>query len=211
MTAALSRTFASRTWQLSFALLIAAVLLCYYYIDIPVTEFFHDYRGTLFYKVANALTRLGDGHWYLVPSLLLYLAYRKRNVLVARASLFVFASSAASGILVNILKVIFGRMRPKLFFNDGLYGFDWFQLGHAYNSFPSGHSTTVIGGWLAFALIAPKYRILFLVTGALLALTRVVVTAHYVGDILAGGFLGATVTIVCYRMMYNTPSRGDAS
>jgi membrane-associated phospholipid phosphatase len=208
VTAALSRVLGSRAWQLSFALLAAAVLLCYHYVDIPVAEFFRDYRGTLFYKTANILTRLGDGHWYLVPPLLLFFFYRKRSVIIARASLFVFATSAVSGILVNLLKILFGRFRPKLYFREELYGFDWFHLGHAYNSFPSGHSTTVIGGWLAFTLIAPKYRVAFLSVGVLLALTRVAVTAHYVSDILAGGFLGATVTLVCYRMMYDTPSRG---
>lgn len=211
MTPALLHTFGSRAWQLSLALVTVAVLLCYRYVDLPVAEFFQSYRGTLFYRVTNILTRLGDGHWYLVPPLLLYLFYRKRSAIVARASLFLFATTAASGILVNLLKILFGRFRPKLYFSEGLYGFDWFRTGHAYNSFPSGHSTTVIGAWLAFALIAPKYRLLFLSVGALLALTRAAVTAHYMSDILAGGFLGATVTLVCYKMMYDTPTQGAAS
>ena len=88
MTPALLHTFGSRAWQLSLALVTVAVLLCYRYVDLPVAEFFQSYRGTLFYRVTNILTRLGDGHWYLVPPLLLYLFYRKRSAIVARASLF---------------------------------------------------------------------------------------------------------------------------
>jgi len=211
VTTALARTLGSRAWQLALLLAAAAVTLCYLYVDIPVTKFFHPYKGTLFYDVVNTLTRLGDGQWYLVPSLLLYLFYRKRDAIIARGSLFVFGTAAISGILVNILKPIFARYRPKLYFREELYGFDWFHTGHAYNSFPSGHSTTVIGAWLAFALLAPKYRVAFLTVGVALALTRVAVTAHYVGDVIAGGFLGATVTLVLYRAMYDKPAQGAAS
>jgi len=189
-----------RTQQL--LLLTALVLLSYTYVDIPVAKFFHSLHRDSFYALCNFLTHLGESQWYLIPSLLLFFVYRRSDALIARASLFIFASVAASGILVNLVKMIFGRMRPKLFFNEGLYGFDWFHVGYAYASFPSGHATTLIGAWFAFALISPKYRIPFLVTGVLLALTRAVLSAHYISDILAGGALGAAVTLICYHLVY---------
>jgi membrane-associated phospholipid phosphatase len=198
--------FRDRRWQIALLIVAIAAFASYHLFDIAVAEFFRGYRKTAFYDIFKRLTHLGDGEWYIIPPLLLWLFWRKRNTLYARAALLIFATASASGIIANLLKVFFGRFRPTLYFKEQLYGFDWFHLDAAMRSFPSGHSTTVMSAWLAFALLFPKYRIALLAVGVFLALTRVFVTAHYVSDILAGGFLGATITLVCYRLIY-TPTK----
>ena len=44
--------------------------------------------------------------------------------------------------LVDLLKVIVGRPRPKLLFASGAYEFSWIGLGADHWSFPSGHAAS---------------------------------------------------------------------
>lgn len=192
----------TRSWLISFALLVVFVALSYTFFDLRIAEYFHQLKGTPPIDAASVLTHAGVGGYYIVPSLLLFLYFRKRNPDYGKIALFIFATTAASGIIVNILKTIFGRFRPKMYFNEQLYGFDWFHTASTMVSFPSGHSATAMGAWFAFALILPKYRFLFLAIGASIAFTRIALTAHYLSDVVAGSYLGVVITLICYHLIF---------
>lgn len=111
------------------------------------------------------------------------------------AILFVFTAVAASGLLVNLLKIIFGRARPRLWFEEGLYGFAPFTPTESlYWSFPSGHSNTAFTFALAVAFLIPQLRRYLLSAAFVVAFSRVVLTKHYLSDILAGGAIGIITT-----------------
>ncbi len=186
----------------SLPAVFAIVLLCYFFIDREVARYFWAIPAdTTIKEVFAALSYMGEAQYYLVPPLILYVLLRKRFAYAAKASLFVFSTVALSGITVNILKFVFGRVRPELYFSENLFGFDWFHYGHSFASFPSGHSATAFGAWLAFALIAPRYRWFFITVGVLIASSRVVLTAHYVSDVIAGIYVGAVATLILYNIM----------
>jgi membrane-associated phospholipid phosphatase len=191
-----------KIWILTFIILIAFISFSYCYLDVRIAEYFHTLQHTPLVALASILTQLGEGVYYIVPSLLLYLFFRKRNTQYKKISLFILATTASSGILVNILKAIFGRFRPKMYFSEHLYGFDWLHTSSSMVSFPSGHSATAMGAWLAFSLIIPKYRLLFLTIGVLITSTRMIVTAHYLSDIVMGSYIGIIVTLVCYHIIF---------
>ena len=186
----------------SLSAVFAITLLCFFFVDREVARYFWAIPAdTTIKQVFAALSYMGEAQYYLVPPLILYVLLRKRFAYAARASLFVFATVAVSGITVNILKFVFGRLRPEMYFKENLFGFDWFHYGHSFASFPSGHSATAFGAWLAFALIAPKYRWFFITVGVLVASSRVILTAHYVSDVIAGIYVGAVATLILYNIM----------
>jgi membrane-associated phospholipid phosphatase len=96
--------------------------------------------------------------------------------------------------VVRCMKILFGRARPD-------YGteFTFFSLDAHYNSFPSGHSADafVSGVFLFYLLKNSKhkaYRFLPLGYALVMAVLRIVVSAHYPSDVIAGmaiGILGA--------------------
>ncbi len=95
-----------------------------------------------------------------------------------------------SFILVRIMKIVFGRARPKIGSE-----FTFFSLEADFNSFPSGHSADafVSGIFLFYLLKNSKYsayRYLPLLYAATIALSRIVVNAHYPSDVLAGAAIG---------------------
>jgi len=188
-------------WLTTIALLVI-ITICYLYIDLPLSAYFYALRESQFVTFASVLTIFGEGVYYIVPSLILFMIFRKKNHYYGQISLFILATTSVSGILVNLIKPIFGRFRPKMFFSENLYGFNWFEVAFTMNSFPSGHSATALGAWLAFAMIFPKYRILLLSIGILIASTRIIITAHYLSDVIAGSAVGIAVTLIYYHRIY---------
>lgn len=186
-------------------LLIAAVVVLIaagcsmVWVDRPVAEAVHgiDKPTRAFIE---PVTALGESYWWLVPAALLtgYWSYRRSWALANRA-LYVFCSVAAGGLLVHVFKFIFGRARPKLYFRDGVYGFDFFSLGfdYDYTSFPSGHSTVAGALVASLWLVGPAWlRWPALGLTLLIAASRVALTSHWVSDVLAGYLLG-----VCFAVL----------
>lgn len=101
-----------------------------------------------------------------------------------------FVGIAGSGILVNVLKQLIGRARPRLFDDVGIFHFVPFAFDSAFASFPSGHSATAGAVFAAFALLFPRLRWLALVLGVWFGFARIVVGAHYPSDVIAGLMLG---------------------
>jgi hypothetical protein len=48
-----------------------------------------------------------------------------------------------------------------MFFEEQLYGFDFFQLKGKITSFPSGHASTIVALMLSLYFINPKYRVIY--------------------------------------------------
>ena len=173
------------------AVTLLLIVLSYYFVDIPVAIFCRQIDQNI-RQVFDWITALGVSTWYLVASLCFFVVFRfyKKNRVYANRALFIFAAVALSGIAANVVKLTVARYRPKLFFEKGLYGFDFFNVGYEYNSFPSGHVVTIFSMAAAMSLFWPKYRMYFFVVAFVVALSRIVLTAHFVSDVIAGAFIG---------------------
>ena len=197
-----------KSWYLIALFVIVFSVASFTTFDLPLLEYFYRFRGETLYNAFNLLTDLGKSTWYIIISLLIFLVWRINKPKFAQAGLFILSTTILSGILVNIVKVIFGRARPRLYIDENLYGFFWFKLDVLYRSFPSGHATTAMAVWLAFALLFPKYRYLFIFVGATIALSRMIIGEHYLSDVLIGGWIGAMTTLVLYGVFYPRESTG---
>src|SRR4029077_18525753 len=117
--------------------------------DRPLATFFHD-NGGAWRSICEVIQRLGYGTPYAALFAVVFLAPRLGGYLpplrplaapmraAAAVPAFLFAAVAASGLAVDLLKVIFGRTRPKLLFAAGNYDFSWLGLAADHWSFPSG-------------------------------------------------------------------------
>jgi lipid A 4'-phosphatase len=112
----------------------------------------------------------------------------------ARVPAFLFAAVAASGLIVDLLKLLVGRTRPKLLFASGDYDFSWFGLTADHWSFPSGHAATAAALMTALWCLWPRHVLFYIALAALIAVSRVVIGAHYLSDVLMGGFIGVVAT-----------------
>lgn len=187
----------------AWGLLTGAVLIIvisYFFTDVPVARCFHALSQQT-RDVFEWVTKAGVSTVYLTVSFGLFVFFRwiRQKRLYADRALFFFSSIALSGIVTNVVKFLVGRFRPKMFFERGVYGFDPFSVGYEFNSFPSGHATTVFAIAVTCTIFWPRYRILFFTFAAIVALSRLVLNAHYLGDVLAGACIGMATAIVMER------------
>ena len=120
----------------------------------------------------------------------------------ARRALFVLAALAASGLLLNVIKVALGRLRPRLLFNEGLYGFQPFNTDFGDNALPSGHAQTIWAVATALMICFPGWRWPLAAVAVVVSLARVMQTAHYLSDVLVGAVLAIVVTLLVERHLF---------
>ena len=186
-------------------LLLVNVLVSY--VDQPLAEGMKSLDPAII-TLFGAITKAGDSKYWLVPlAMMLPFIYAARQAVAegsvkrilswsGQAVIFVFTTIAVSGILNNIVKIVVGRTRPRLWFTDGLYGFAPFSFGESvYQSFPSGHTNTAFALALALSFFWPRLRWAFFTFAVTIAASRVIITAHYLSDVIGGALLAIFITL----------------
>jgi membrane-associated phospholipid phosphatase len=85
-----------------------------------------------------------------------------------------------------------------MFFNEQLYGFEFFQLQGKITSFPSGHDSTIVALMLSLYFISPKYRVMYFLIAFVVVISRVLVCHHYLTDVVFGSYV-AVITTLCLK------------
>ncbi len=147
--------------------------------------------GTTVGEFAGGLTHVGESTWIFIAAAAAVVAgLLLRMPRLAGSGVLFAVATAFSGILVNLLKVLFGRARPKLLEEEGAFAFSPFSIGYDWASFPSGHSTTALTLAGVMWVLWPRLRWGWLLAGVAVASTRWAIGAHYPADVLAGSVLG---------------------
>ena len=169
---------------------VAIFLLLYCYIDLYLTNIFARWNLRDNSLILNWVTDLGDGLIIVIFIFsALWFRYIKQHALWEARSWFIMQCILLSGSICFVLKIIFGRGRPKMWFNAHEYGFYWFNIKGAYWSFPSGHATTILSIAFAFSILFPRYWLMFLLLGFFIALSRILLGYHYTSDVFVAGYL----------------------
>ena len=184
-----------------FFLIFISVLIvfCVIFIDREVLFYMNGIKqkNTLFYRFFRNITDFGVATWYYIGGMAFYLFFIMiKNILWKNRCLFLLISFVSTGIVVIVLKNFFGRYRPSLLFKKGLYSFTFWGYGDIYSllSFPSGHATTSFTLAMVFSILFPKNRILFFLFFSFVAVSRVVICAHYVSDIISAAYMSVFIT-----------------
>ncbi len=147
------------------------------------------------------ITDYGKSGWFLWPLGLIFLALaavppmltafsqRVLAAIMVRIG-FLFAAIAVPSLFVTIIKRLIGRARPMVGGSLDPFLYNPFVWHAAYAGMPSGHATTAFAALVAFGTLWPRSRTLWLVYALLIAISRVVVTAHYPSDVVAGALIG---------------------
>ena len=114
----------------------------------------------------------------------------------AKKAIFIFFSAGFGGLFLFVIKYTVQRVRPLPEVFSGY-------------SFPSGHSTIIVVFFLSLLFIINKKEILsMLATFAIIAvpISRVVLGAHFLSDVVTGLLLGSIVVDfmkVYYKKIFN--------
>ncbi len=177
----------------------AAIAAAMVFVDAPMVRTVERLPGGVI-DAFNWLTDFGRGVWPLTPLFALLLASALVNVprlgvmargVVTAAAIrlgYMFVAIGLTGLIDAIAKRIIGRVRPS---DLGPFAFEPLSWRSEYASFPSGHATNVFATLVAVGLIFPRARPALWVYALAIAASRVIVSAHYTSDVLAGAAFGA--------------------
>jgi membrane-associated phospholipid phosphatase len=196
-----------RLTLIATAVCLAAVLICYFWIDRPVAFFVYDHH----------INKIEAFRWLTYPPpevqnwsalVLTILVVRRawgpflhwqRVLLVACLSLIVADDFRIS------LGDVCGRFWPDTWTHDnpsligtGAYGFHPFQRGDDVGSFPSGHSARILSFAAVWVIAMPGSRTVQIVATVLCApmlVSLVLTNYHFVSDVIAGSVLGGLIAM----------------
>jgi membrane-associated phospholipid phosphatase len=181
---------------------IAVVVVCYFFVDRPVAFYVHEQKFAD-HAVLKWLTYPPPIAQAWSPLVLAGLMVRRAWGPFHRCEQTVLA--ACIGIILaeqfrQSLSYAFGRYWPDTWVNDnpsliqdGAYGFHPFHGGIAYASFPSGHTARTLAVAAVVWVAYPSWRWAVVVVSAAVAVGLLGMNYHFVGDVVAGGFVGGIV------------------
>jgi membrane-associated phospholipid phosphatase len=194
------------------ALLLGAVLvtLSYYFVDRQVAYFVRDLdldRYPWLTATLKGLTYPPIGLEGAAPVVILLIAVRTAWGPPKRLEWTLFAASVnliVTLTLKNHLKDAFGRAWPATWIGDpaanpsllgavdpGTYGFFLYHGGKGWgDSFPSGHTARIVAVVAVLWVAYPRFRWLYVLATALVAVGLVGMNYHFVGDVIGGTVLG---------------------
>jgi membrane-associated phospholipid phosphatase len=180
-------------------LILIALGLAALTIDRSLAHFIYDHVSARAHKFLDGITHYAKaGHWLSVAIVALILAAVLRHfqilgdvsALMINYSLAFIAMLTLGSAVLHVIKLVLGRRRPRDDMEMGLYGFVPFAFNLEYNSFPSGHALTICCVAVIFTCVWPMLWPLWFAVAALLAVTRALLTAHFLSDVLIGAGIG---------------------
>ena len=173
-------------------------------IDRRAVHVIYDHVGAGFHRFLNRTTHLAKAaHWLTAAVLaaagawlLIHNGRESPATLTAYQSALAFILALGAGtVVIHTFKLFVGRRRPRDELEMNLYGFIPFGFDLKHNSFPSGHALTIFCVAVIATTLLPQGAVLWFALALWLALTRALLTAHFLSDV----FVGAGVGLICAR------------
>lgn len=190
---------------------VIGILLIYaglfFFVDKPIAYASHALSGTFIYKASHIISLTGSDHFWLAISLVLLVIIGLIRLSTRRVTesmqkiLFVSLSVVLASVIGIFLKMLLGRYRPELLFSDNLYGFHFFALKDSMHSSPSGHSLCIFALVTSLSMICRRSAPLLFAFAILVAASRVILTKHFVSDVVLGAYIGIISAFVMQKML----------
>jgi undecaprenyl-diphosphatase len=141
-------------------------------------------QKTIGIQVFQTLANLGDFYlWVVVASIyLLYAYFKSRKHLASAIELAIFLTIAT--VLTYSIKMVFARQRPNCP-GIGVYDMDFLSS----SSYPSGHVSRATGAFIILSKGSRTKESLALIAIFIVSLSRIILGAHYLTDVVGGIFL----------------------
>ncbi len=161
-------------------------------VDIPILWFLRSHNLSALQSLGDVGEKLGNGGTLVTVSLLVLGAglYLKRHSLT-RLGMDSLLAHGVVALLVNGLKHVIGRPRPRLTHSGGWQW--WPSLDSGLDSFPSGHTSASVAAVTVLARALPRLRWVPFAMAAWVGASRIWRGSHFPSDVVAGMVMGFAV------------------
>lgn len=185
-----------------FILCLALSVLAIVFIDWPLHDYVQANLPVKWRGFFAVVTMIGYGApWYIIFGCMLFYGLgtrffahsesRKQHAKqIVKSAIYLLLVLAVTGLLVTILKIGIGRFRPSMLAEHGLAGFSPFNFAPGQGSYPSGHSQVIFAVMIGLHFVYPRYDFIYFFLALIVALSRLMIGVHFLGDVLLGAAIG---------------------
>ena len=153
-------------------------------------------------EIFDFVTDFGKSFWFLVPVAFALAAialfatpalprmYQRVLVAIAVRLGFLLLAIGLPGLFFSVAKRLIGRARPLVEGSTGPFSYRPLGWSVEYASLPSGHSIDAFAAATAIGALWPWTRPFMWTYAVVIALSRVVLTAHFPSDVMVGAVVG---------------------
>ena len=180
------------------SLIIVGALIPLFRLDFPIVLFLRSIHLPLLDELGRIGNRLGHGTTLVFISLALAgIGYGWGNESFTRAGLQSLLSHGVAGLIIQIIKHLLGRPRPR-YTHQGHWEIGP-SLQGGLDAFPSGHSTASFAVAAVLARHFPNGAWMWYGLAGFVALSRIVKGSHFPSDALTGILIGFLVGYILSR------------
>ncbi len=164
----------------------------FWQLDLPLARFLRSVHVAWLEQAGDVGNRLGSGAVLVaISGAMLAAGWLLKRAAVRQAGFEGLLAHGAAALMIQVLKHLIGRPRPRMMHNGGLQFGPSFETG--LDSFPSGHAAASFAVATVIArhfpgLVWPLYG-----AASLVAVSRVVRGSHFPTDVAVGLVLGVLV------------------
>ena len=174
------------------ALVVLGSFAALFHIDIPILWLLRSHNLSSLQSLGDLGEKLGNGGTLITISVLLLGAgYLLKRQVWIRTAVDSLLAHGVVALVVNSLKHIIGRPRPRLTHSGGWHW--WPSLQSGLDSFPSGHTSATVAVATVLARVLPRLSWVPFALAAWVGASRIWRGSHFPGDVIGGMVLGFMV------------------
>jgi len=187
------------------ALIVMAViaLLAAFFLDQSTAAWLNAHSSPQLKRVMQIVSRVGDWPAHMIAGTIgIAIAFAVGSKAWMKIFLAMLIALALAGVTTRAIKIATGRARPSVKTEAQWNGP---QFRSKFHAFPSGHTASSTAFFVALFLARKKIGAPLLLIPILIALSRMIVGAHYLSDVTFAAILG----VVCVLLVAHWLSISD--
>ena len=186
----------------SFVFICIVLFVLFFNDKFYIHTYLNQFHTVFFDYLFSVITFFGDGLFSVFCFLFFFFLNKRVGIIILLA--FLLSSLITQG----LKNFVFDEcMRPYYYIENGKLNVpivEGVKL-HSRHSFPSGHTTSVFALFTLFSLFIEKrrYSVILFLSCLLISFSRIYLSQHFLGDILAGSLVGIFSALFSYLTLYD--------
>jgi membrane-associated phospholipid phosphatase len=187
-----------RIW-IALATVAVIALVAAFFLDHAADTWIGAHSSPELKRAMQTVSRVGDWPAHVIAGLLgIAIAFVTKSKTWMRIFVAMLVALALAGVSGRVVKLATGRARPSVKTETHWNGP---RYSSKYHAFPSGHTASSTAFFVALFLKRKKIGTPLLLIPVLIALSRMVVGAHYLSDVTFAAILGVICAVLATRWL----------
>jgi undecaprenyl-diphosphatase len=200
----------ARSRKIWIALVVLAViaLVAAFFLDQANAIWINAHSSPELKRVMRIVSRVGDWPAHMIAGAIgLAIAFAVGSKAWMRIFLAMLVALALAGLTTRAMKIATGRARPSVKTEARWNGP---QISSKYHAFPSGHTASSTAFFVALFLARKKLGAPLLLIPILIAVSRMIIGAHYLSDVTVAAVVGVICALLAVHWLCTIHDRQSA-